>query len=142
MSFETFGDLNWLAVVVAAVAYFLLGGIWYAPPVMGNAWMKASGVDMTEGEDGPGPVIFMAPLLGYLVAATATAMLAKATGSDTLSEGLVLGLIVGVGYAVVMVGVVAVFEANKPSSSTWAVITATYNLLGLLITAVIVSVWT
>ena len=51
MSFETFGDLNWLAVVVAAVAYFLLGGIWYAPPVMGNAWKKASGVDVTEGED-------------------------------------------------------------------------------------------
>jgi hypothetical protein len=30
MSLETFGDLNYLAVVVAAVVYFAIGALWYA----------------------------------------------------------------------------------------------------------------
>lgn len=36
MSFDVLGDLNWLAVVVAAIAYFALGALWYAPPVFGT----------------------------------------------------------------------------------------------------------
>jgi hypothetical protein len=38
------GDLNWLAVVVAGVAGFFVGGIWYARPVFGNAWGRAAGL--------------------------------------------------------------------------------------------------
>jgi hypothetical protein len=40
MSFDVLGDLNWLAVIVATVAYFALGAIWYAPAVFGNLWMR------------------------------------------------------------------------------------------------------
>ncbi len=50
ISLDVLGDLNWLAVIVAAIAYFVLGAIWYAPPVLGNAWMRAGGVEMPEGE--------------------------------------------------------------------------------------------
>ena len=141
MSFDVLGDLNWLAVIAAAVAYFVLGGIWYAPPVMGKAWMKASGIDMADTEGGPPPIIFMAPLLGYVFAAAATAMIATSTGTDTLSEGIVLGLVIGVGYAAVLTAVMATFEAKKPHPAMWAVITSAYNIIGLLITAVIVSIW-
>lgn len=31
MSFDVLGDLNWIAVIIAAVAYFAIGAIWYAP---------------------------------------------------------------------------------------------------------------
>lgn len=84
----------------------------------------------------------IAPLLGYVLIAAATAMIAASTGTDTFSEGIVLGLVVGVGYAAALIGVTAVFESKKPNPRMWAVITTAYNLIGLLITAVIVSVWT
>ncbi len=35
-------DVNWLAVVLAALAGFVVGGIWYGP-VVGKAWMAALG---------------------------------------------------------------------------------------------------
>lgn len=88
------GELNWLAVIVATVVYFALGALWYAPPVFGNAWMRAAGTVMQEGER-PGPAIYFTPLIGYFIAVIATAMLAAATGSTTLSQGIVLGLVVG-----------------------------------------------
>ena len=36
-------DVNWIAVVVAALAGFLVGGIWYGP-IMGKTWMGAVGL--------------------------------------------------------------------------------------------------
>jgi hypothetical protein len=141
MTFDVLGDLNWLAVIVAALAYFILGGIWYAPPVMGKAWMKASGIDMADTEEGPPPIVFVAPLFGYLFAAAATAMIAVSTGTDTVSEGIVLGLVIGIGYAATLTAVMATFESKKPQPMMWAVITAVYNIIGLLITSVIISVW-
>jgi len=36
-------DVNWIAVVVAALAGFMVGGIWYGP-VMGKKWMGAVGL--------------------------------------------------------------------------------------------------
>ena len=35
-------DINWLAVVVAAVATFMLGGVWYGP-LFGRVWRAAEG---------------------------------------------------------------------------------------------------
>jgi hypothetical protein len=36
--------INYLAVIVAAVAAFALGGLWYSPVLFGKTWMAASGV--------------------------------------------------------------------------------------------------
>lgn len=35
-------DVNWLAVVLAALAGFVVGGLWYGP-IMGRSWMIAVG---------------------------------------------------------------------------------------------------
>ena len=32
--------VNYLAVGLAAAAYFVLGAIWYSPAVFGNRWLK------------------------------------------------------------------------------------------------------
>jgi hypothetical protein len=39
-------ELNFLAIVVAAIVPLIVGAIWYNPKVFGTVWMKASG--MTE----------------------------------------------------------------------------------------------
>ena len=37
-------DLNWLAIVAAAVSAFVLGGLWYGP-LFKNAWCREAGID-------------------------------------------------------------------------------------------------
>jgi hypothetical protein len=44
-------DVNWIAVVAAALAGFLVGGIWYGP-VMGKTWMGAVGLTEEELKEG------------------------------------------------------------------------------------------
>jgi hypothetical protein len=79
--------------------------------------------------------------LAYFVAAIATAMLAKASGISDLAGGIILGLVVGIGYAGSILGVTAAFETTKPQPWTWFGVSYGYHLVGLLITAIIVSVW-
>ncbi len=50
MTLDVLGDLNWLAVLVAAIAFFALGAVWYAQPVFGKAWTRASNFQLPEGD--------------------------------------------------------------------------------------------
>jgi hypothetical protein len=142
MSFDVLSDLNWLAVIVAGLAYFALGAVWYLPPVFGKPWMAAGGQQMGQSGERPNPAIYVTPLIAQVVAAIALGMLAEATNTNTFGEGLVLGLVVGVGFAVTIMLVTAAFETQKPNAMVWGLINAAYHLVGLVIAAVIIAVWT
>ena len=141
MSFDALGELNWLAVIVAALAYFILGALWYAPPVMGRTWMAAGGMEMPTDDRRPGPVIYVVPLVGSVLTAVALGMLAEATGTDTVTEGLVLGIVGAVGFALAIALVTATFESNKPKPMVWGAINAGYHALGIIAAALIIGAW-
>ncbi len=44
-------DVNWIGVVLAAAAGFVVGGIWYGP-VMGKKWMGAVGLSEEQIKEG------------------------------------------------------------------------------------------
>lgn len=138
MSFESLQDVNWVAVLVATVAYFLLGAIWYIPQVMGNMWAKAGGIEM-EGQS-PNPLNFVATLIAYFVSGAATAMLAVATGTDSAEEGAILGLVVGVGYALTAAAVTSIYD-RKPDPLGWFLINGLFNTGGLVLVGVIIGAW-
>jgi hypothetical protein len=140
MSFDAFGDVNYLAVIVAAIAYFALGAIWYIPPVMGRAWQRAGGIEMPEGQQ-PNPLVFIGTLVAYVAAGLATALLTVSTGTDSAAEGIVLGLTVGIGYAFTAAGITALYD-RKPQPVAWWLINGIFNVIGLVVVAVILSVWT
>lgn len=50
-------DVNWLGVVLAAAAGFVVGGIWYGP-VMGKKWMGAVGLTEEQIKEGSMGLIY------------------------------------------------------------------------------------
>jgi hypothetical protein len=141
MTFDSLSDLNWLAVLVAALAYFAIGAVWYAPPLFGKAWAAAGGMEIPEAGARPSPAIYLTPLVGSVLSAIALGMLAKATGTDTLQRGIVLGLVVAIGFAVAISFVTAQFESQKPKPMVWGAINAGYHVVGNLVAAIIVATW-
>jgi len=141
MTFDVLSDLNWPAVIVAALAYFAIGAVWYAPPVLGRVWMAAGGMAMPEAGTRPSAAIYLTPLVGSVLSAVALAMLAKATGTDSLEEGIALGLVVAIGFAVAISFVTAQFESEKPKPMTWGAVNAGYHVVGNLVAAIIVATW-
>jgi hypothetical protein len=141
MSFDVLGELNWLAVIVAALAYFVLGALWYAPPVMGKTWMAAGGMETPAADQRPGAGIYVVPLVGSVLSAVALGMLAEATGTDTVGAGFVLGVVVAIGFALAIALVTATFESNKPKPMVWGAINAGYHALGIIVAALIIGAW-
>ena len=134
-------QVNWVAVVVSGLIYFAIGAVWYSPLLFSGPWQRSIGWDAERTPPEMNPVTYLVPLLAYLVMAAAVAVLAVGLGSDTFVDGLVLGLVVGVGLSLMHTLVDATFDPNKPHPWVWFAINGTYHTLGLIIVAVIVSVW-
>ncbi|GAA3627566.1 uncharacterized protein DUF1761 [Lentzea atacamensis] len=140
MSFSVLGDLNWFAVIVATIVYFGLGGLWYAEFLFGKAWQRAMGWDGNAPE-GAGAGIYVVPLATCFVATLATAMIAAATGTDTVGEGIVLAIVVGIGLSAAVLAVTGMFDSTKPAAMTTVAISAGYHFTGLLLASVILALW-
>jgi hypothetical protein len=130
--------INWIAVIVATVVYFALGAVMFAPfTPIGRAWVAAGGYESPTSGMMASNVAYVIPAVTAFVSVLATALLVRATGTDTLGEGVTLGLVVGIGYAAVILLNTASFEFAKSNRSVWGAIDATYHAIGLLLAAVI-----
>lgn len=135
MSLNTFGDVNYLAVLTATGAYFLIGGLWYSPVVFGKAWMEASGI---RPEGGPSPVLYLFTLATEFVAALGLAFLARAAAVDTVGEGLLLGAVAGVGFSLTALWVTQAYESRPLALK---LINGGYHVVALLVVGIIVAIW-
>jgi hypothetical protein len=135
------GELNWLAVILGALIYFALGALWYSPILFGRQWQRAIGWDPERTPPEMKMATYAVPLVAYLGMAVAVGLLAAATGTDTLAEGVVLGLVVAIGFSLMHTLVDAVFDPNRPEPWTWFAINGAYNAIGLFVVAVIIGAW-
>ena len=87
--------LNWWAILVATIAGFVLGGLWYGP-LFGKAWMAAIG--KTADDIKPSPTPFVVSFVTALVTAIVLALLINALGVVRVVDGAILGLVIGVGF--------------------------------------------
>lgn len=133
-------QVSWLGVIVGTAVYFILGAVWYSPVLFAKPWQAAIGWDESRQPPQMNPMTYVVPAALYLIAAIAMAILAAATGTDTLTEGLVLGLLTGLGFALPMTGVEATFDPNKPKPMAWFLITVAYHLIGFAILGVTVAI--
>jgi hypothetical protein len=62
-------EINWIAVVVAALASFLLGGLWYSPVLFGKAWQRETGLSDEKLKQGNMAKIFGLSFILALLAA-------------------------------------------------------------------------
>ncbi len=141
MSLDILGQVNWLAVIVGGVIYFVLGALWYSPALLGRQWQRSIGWDAEAKPPEMNLMSFLIPFVAYLVMATAIAVLAVASGTDTIGEGVILGLVAGIGLSLMHYVVDAAFDPTKPQPWTWFAVSGSYNAIGLLIVAVIVAAW-
>lgn len=132
-------EVNFLAVVAAAVATTMLGAVWYGP-LFGSLRMRAHGHTpgrLEEMKTGIGKAYGMS-FLCYLVMATALAYLMAWIGAVNVPAGLWLAFVCWLGF-VATVGLTAhLFSGRKPASYF---IDVAYQLVYLLAMGAILSAW-
>jgi hypothetical protein len=101
--------INWFAVVAAALAMFVIGGLWYSPLLFGKAWMRANGFTEETLKGGSQARIFgFALVFSLLMAANLAAFLNDP--ALTLGFALAASLAAGLGWAAFGLAIVALFE--------------------------------
>jgi hypothetical protein len=103
-----FAELNWLAVAVAALAQFTIGGIWFGPKTFYPIWMKAMGKEIpTERTDKIGGVnaglafglTFLGQLIQVITLAVFIELATKVDPTFGALGGLAAGALLGFGIA-------------------------------------------
>lgn len=136
MILDYFGDLNWLAVVVATIAWYAFSAVWYSLPPLSKAWQQAARVDPAEG--GSMAVALVITLIGYFVTTIAIGLLVLGIGATTFDQGLVLGIVLGVGFGTVGA---LVNQAYERKGGMYWVINGVNSIIALSIVSVILAVW-
>lgn len=139
MILDLFGDLNWLAIAVATLAWFAFSAIWYSVPPLSKAWASAARVDMSGDEGPPLALLFIPTLIGYFVTSVVIALLAAGVGAETAGDGIVLGVVLGVGFGMVGSLVNQVYESK---GAGYFLINGINAIIAFAIVGAIVSVWT
>ncbi|WP_299281428.1 DUF1761 domain-containing protein [uncultured Tateyamaria sp.] len=87
--------MGFLAVVIAGVAGFMFGAVWYT--VFANPWMEASGVPVKDGKpaNSANPLPYITSIVGAILVAGMMRHVFVLSGIDSVGEGLVSGFGVG-----------------------------------------------
>lgn len=108
---NAFAAVNWLAVLCASVAAFVIGWVWYSKRFFGSTWLIEVGLTEESLRQAKMPLIFGGTFVLQFVAATALAMF-LGTGSDWLI-GLQAGLLIGLGWIATAYGITYLFEQRS-----------------------------
>ena len=129
-------DIDWLAVVAAALVPMVLGALWYSPLLFARPWLRAVGRSEEE---------LKGASLGYAISAAAAVVTAVVlayvvdwAGADGLVDGLLTGVVVWIGFVATVLAVTNYF--NGRPWSLWA-ISGGYQLVALALMGAILGAW-
>ncbi len=130
--------INYLAVIVSAVAYLVLGALWYSPALFGTAWMKGIGKTKEQVAADSSPLNWVFALIAYFIASYGIARIMVWSGGSSIADGIMTALVVGVCFVLTAMWVNDSFE-KRPKGLT--LINILYHIVGLIIAGIIIGAW-
>lgn len=138
MNADLFSQVNWLAVLVGALAYFFLGAIWYSA-LFRNAWIKATGVNANDPNARKGFAgIMITSFITVLITCIGLALIITKIQSSGWMTGAKIGLIAGVCFSAATICNSYLYEKRPAALS---VINGLYNTIGCIAAGIIIAVW-
>ncbi len=133
---NAFQNLNWLAILVAAVSAFVLGGLWYSPLMFVKRWMKETGITPDPAKRNNMFKIFG---VSFLLSFIASFFLAMFIGPDAgAGFGAMAGFMAGLGWVFTFMGIIYLFESRTLAHF---LINALYSVASLTVMGFIIGIW-
>ncbi len=134
---ELFSSLNWLAVIVATLVYFILGAIWYSPILFGNVWMKLRNLSK-ETMDDPNPIIYLYSFILQFIAVLSLALFMTAMDIESAGNGSLIGFGAGAGFVFTLAGTTGIFS-DVPLKLHF--LDNGYHVVGLVLAGLVLGLW-
>ncbi len=134
MDFSTaMQNLNWLAVIAAAISTFLIGGIWYK--VFEKSWISSNGFSTEDLQNRNTGLIFGLAFLFSLIMAFNLALF---IGDGDTSYGALAGFLTGFGWVFFAIGIISLFEKR---SAVYVLINGGYMITAFTVMGAIIGAW-
>lgn len=130
--------INYWAVLVAALAYMVVGALWYSQVLFGKSWMKGIGKTKEQIDADFSPLNFLWTLILSIIAAYGIARVLMWQGGATITDGVLVSLLVGVCFVFPAMATNDVFEARPRSLS---MINILYHLASFVVIGIIIAAW-
>jgi hypothetical protein len=133
----------WWQILLAAVAYFAVGAVWFNPKVMGRTWQKSHNLSFTEEQmkKGMAPTMIASFICTLILSAVICYMMYHTAASCaaggcccSLWHAVKIGLILGGGTAGASIAMAYVYQM-KPRNAYLADIG--YHVIGSVAAAVV-----
>jgi len=129
--------MNWIAIVCAAAAYWIIGAIWYMA-LFGKTWAAAIQQHGVKLQQSGMAAKMIGNFIANVVAAIVMARLIQRMGIPDAVHGLRLGAGMGVGFSATALTIQYLWE-SKPFK-VWLIDTS-YHFFGCMALGGILSVW-
>jgi hypothetical protein len=138
MDTSIFSDINWLAVLVATIAWFLIGAVWYSA-LFQKQWVAHHNINISDPalKKGTGMIFFISFVLMF-IAVTGLALLIEKMDMTAWQSGVRLGLLTGICFALTAISITYVYLKKA-----WGVhmIDGLYHVVGHVVAAIILCLW-
>ena len=131
-------QVNYLAVIVMAVAVQAVGALWYSPLLFSKAWVADVGISEEKLKEGGAARPMIGALVASLVMAYVLAHFVVYTKSTTVATGLQCGFWTWLGFVATSIGTNYLFE-RRPLRLF--LVNSGYNLVSLLGMGAVLAVW-
>lgn len=129
---------NYVAVVVAAVAYWLLGAVWFGV-LFGKQWMALENITPEQASTMNPVAPYIISFILNLVIAFVLAQLCAWRNANTAARGAALGIIIWIGFLGPMTYTTYMYEMRPKQLFA---INEFYSLVGLCLMGAILGAWT
>jgi hypothetical protein len=133
-------NLNWLAVLCAALAYFALGALWYSKVLFADRWLALTGIDPKNPDATKGMAVVMTTsfLLMFIAALGIAILQSKLQLTGGWVSGLKLGLVTGLFFGATAISISYLYE-KRPAGLH--LINGGYTVVGNILAAIIICSW-
>jgi hypothetical protein len=132
-------NLNWLHVLVAAIAYFVVGAIWYSF-LFQKQWVRYHNIDMNnpEGKKGVGVIMLLAFIWTVVIVTGLAILIFKTPLLGGTRSAVKLGLTTGVCFSAMTISMTYLY-LKKPAGLH--LIDGLYHVVGQIVAAIILVLW-
>lgn len=136
---ELLGNLNWLHLLVAAIAYFAVGALWYSPVLFSNAWANAVGLKTDDPElKKTFPIALLGSFLMMCLTVVALGIIQQKIPAVGISGAMKVGLFFGLCFSAMGIGISYIYQ-RKPL--VLYLIDCGYHIVGCCIASIIIVLW-
>jgi hypothetical protein len=133
-------NINYIAVVIATIASYVLGFAWYHWAVFGEAWANALGLTKEEANNTEGlGGAFIISLISGLSKALCIALLMEAVNISGVLSGAIFGGIVAVVFIFTSLGY---YNGFSRTSSKLTLINSAHSIVELILVGAIIGTFT